>query len=91
MEQAGFRKKKKVQCSVIFRHEEKDPLDVVHGDHLVFVGSDEDLKCVAKVLAAKFVINVKAVLGPEDEDQKDEVLLGRSVRWKSWESNGRRT
>ena len=80
MEQAGFRKKRKVQCSVIFRHEEKDLLGVVHGEHFVFGGSDEDLNCVAKVLAAKFVINMKAILGPEDEDQKDELLLGRSVR-----------
>ena len=46
-------------------------------------GNDEDLKWVAKVLAAKFVIKVRAVLGPEDEDQKDEVLLGRFVRWRS--------
>ena len=27
---------------------------------------------------------MRAVLGPEDEDQKDEVLLGRFVRWRSW-------
>ena len=47
-----------VGCSVIFRHEEKDLLGVVHGDDFVFV------------------IKVRAVLGPEDEDQKDEVLLG---------------
>ena len=50
----------------------------------MFGGNDGDLKCVAKVLAAKFVIKVRAVLGPEDEDQKDEVLLGRFVRWRSW-------
>ena len=35
-------------------------------------------------MAAKFIIKVRAVLGPEDEDQKDEVLLGRFVRWSSW-------
>ena len=26
----------------------------------------------------------QAILGPEDEDQKDEVLFGRFVRWRSW-------
>ena len=82
MEEAGFRRG--VGCSVIFRHEEKDLLGVVHGDDFVFGGNDEDLKWVAKVLAAKFVIKVRGVLGPEDEDQKDEVLLGRFVRWRSW-------
>ena len=56
----------------------------VHGDDFVFGGNDEDLKWVAKVLAAKFVIKVRAILGPEDEDQKDEVLLGRFVRWRGW-------
>ena len=55
----------------------KDLLGVVHGDDFVFGGNDEDLKWVAKILAPKFVIKVRAVLGPEDEDQKDEVLLGR--------------
>ena len=90
MEEASFRRG--VGCSAISRHEEKDLLGVVHGDDFVFGGNDEDLKCVAKVLAVKFVIKVKAVLGPEDEDQKDEVLLGRFVRWKSlgieWERFG---
>ena len=75
MEEAGFRRG--VGCSVIFRHEEMDLLGVVHGDDFVFGGNDEDLKWVAKVLAAKFVIKVRAVLGPEDEDQKDEVLFVR--------------
>ena len=80
MEEAGFRRG--VGCSVIFVHEEKDLLGVVHGDDFVFGGNDEDLKWVAKVLAAKFVIKVRAVLGPEDEDQEDEVLFVRFVRWK---------
>ena len=29
---------------MIFRHEEKDLLGVVHGDDFVFGGNDEDLK-----------------------------------------------
>ena len=57
---------------------------MVHGDDFMFRGNDEDLEWVTKVLAAKFVIKVRAVLGPEDEDQKDEVLLRRFVRWRSW-------
>ena len=69
---------------MIFRHEEKDLIGVVQGDDFVFAGNDEDLKWVAKVLAAKFVIKVRTILGPEDEDQKDEVLLQRFVRWRSW-------
>ena len=31
-------------CSMIFRHEEKDLVGVVHGDRLVFGGSGEDLR-----------------------------------------------
>ena len=70
---------------MIFRHEEKDLLGVVHGDDFVFGGNDKDLKWVAQVLAAKFVIKSEGCSqGPEDEDQKDEVLLGRFVRWRSW-------
>ena len=42
MEEAGFRRG--VGCSVIFRHEEKDLLGVIHGDDFVFGGNDEDLK-----------------------------------------------
>ena len=45
-------------CSVIFRHEAKDLVGVIHGDSFVFGGRDEDLKWVAKALAAKFVIKV---------------------------------
>ena len=54
MEEAGFRRG--VGCSVIFRQEEKDLIGVVHGDDFVFGGNDEDLKWVAKDLAAKFFI-----------------------------------
>ena len=45
MEQSGFRRG--VGCSVIFRHEDKDLVGVVHGDDFVFRGSGEDLKWVA--------------------------------------------
>ena len=82
MEEAGFRRG--VGCSVIFNHEEKNLIDVVHGDDFVFGRSDEDLKWVVKVLAAKFVIKVRAIPGPEGEDQKDEMLLWRIVRWRTW-------
>ena len=82
MEEAGFRRG--VGCSVIFRHEEKDLIGVVHVDDFVFGRNNEDLKWVAEVLSAKFVIKEGVVLGPEDENQKDEVLLGRFVRWRSW-------
>ena len=82
MEMAGFQRG--VGCAVIFRHEEKGLVGVVHGDDFVFAGCGEGLKWVAKVLAAKFVIKVRAILGPEVDDQREEVLLGRSVRWRSW-------
>ena len=31
-----------------------------------------------------FEIRIRAVLGPEEKDDKDVVILGRVVRWKEW-------
>ena len=71
IEQADFRRG--AWCLVIFRHEGKDFVGAVHGDDFVFGGSDEDLE--EKVLAAKFLIKMRAILGPEMSTRKMKYCL----------------
>ena len=71
-------------CPVIFRHGSKEIVVVVHGDDFVMGGIETDLWEVAKKLEKKFTIQVRAVMGSERKDAKEEDLLGRRVRWKEW-------
>ncbi len=35
-------------------------------------------------MATWFEIKVRALLGPDEKDDKEVVILGRTVKWKSW-------
>jgi len=48
------------------------------------VGEDAELKWITKQMESWFEIKVRGVLGPEPSDDKEVVILGRTVRWKSW-------
>ena len=53
-----------------------------HGDDFTFCGFDIDLDWVEILMKAWFEIKVRARLGPEDRDDKDVTILGRTVRWR---------
>ena len=57
----------------------------MHGDNFVVEGMQSDLDWVRDVLAAKYILKVSGILGPEQEDQKSIVVLGRVVDWRAGE------
>ena len=76
---------------VAFYHAEREGRIVVHGDDFVVEGRQSDLEWVRNVLAAKYILKVRDILGPEQGDQKSIVVLGRDWRadelW--WEADPR--
>ena len=80
--EAGFERGK--VGSVIFYHKEGDLSCAVHGDDFTFCGEDEDLDWITDKMTEWFEIKVRARLGPEAGDDKEVVILGRTVRWKPW-------
>ena len=55
---------------VAFHHAEREVRIVVHGDDFVVEGKQSDLEWVLDVLASKYILKVKGILGPEQGDQK---------------------
>jgi hypothetical protein len=55
---------------------------VVHGDDFVIEGSGEQLQWVRKLLEEKYIVKMRAVLGPEKDDAKIADILGRTVEWR---------
>jgi hypothetical protein len=53
----------------------------VHGDDFTFLGFDEDLDMLEKLMKGWFDLKIRARLGPEVGDDKDIVILGRHVNW----------
>ena len=68
-------------CTVVFYNAERDISCVVHGDDFTFEGAGPDLLWIAGEMKNWFEIKVRALLGPEDGDDKHVVILGRHVRW----------
>ena len=82
LEDAGFNR---LRCSpVAFAHRERDLVGVCHGDNFVFVGLDEDLQFVKKVLEENYEIKVEGILGGGEQDQREVENLGRTIRWHEW-------
>eukprot|EP00973_Karenia_brevis_P061600 8566220-Karenia_brevis.AAC.1 len=73
--------KRGVSCGVVFYQGERDISLVVHGDDLTFCGTDRDFKWVRKHMEEWCEIAVRAILGPDSQDDKEVVMLGRMVRW----------
>ena len=69
---------------VVFYHPGRDVKCVVHGDDFTLEGEGEDLEWIRKEMESWFEIKVRAVLGPEEKDDKETVILGRRVVWKEW-------
>ena len=67
-------------CAVVFYHAERDISCVVHGDDFSFEGGGAELLWITEKMKSWFEIKVRALLGPEEGDDKSIVLLGRQVR-----------
>ena len=78
-ESVGF--KRGESCGVVFYHEERDILVVVHGDDFTFCALEEDLFWIRDQMAEWFEIKVRGILGDGLEDVKQIVILGRLVKW----------
>ena len=79
LEGAGF--ERGISCGVVFYHPAKDISVVVHGDDFTFCGLEEDLLWIQKLMATWFEIKVRGMLGSDDQDDKEIVILGRIVKW----------
>ena len=65
----------------MFYNGEREVSCVCHGDDFTLVGEEEELRWLAKLMGTWFEIKVRGVLGPEVGDDKEIVILGRTVRW----------
>ena len=61
---------------VAFYHAERDLRIVVHGDNFVVEGRQSDLKWVRDVLAAKYILKVSGIVGPEQGNPKKHRGIG---------------
>ena len=79
--------------SVAFFHPQRDVRIIVQGDDFVIDGEQSDLGWVRDVVAAKYLLKVRGILGAEPCDQKSTVILGRAVEWRGdelwWEADPR--
>ena len=82
LEEVGFARG--TGCPVLFYHALRDIAVVVHGDDFVLCGEGVELQWAALYIQSCFEVKVRAVLGPEDQDDKEVVVLGRQVRWQDW-------
>ena len=56
----------------------------VHRDDFAVCGLEEDLKWRTELMKTWLEIKVRAMLGPDKKDDKEVVILGRTLRWKEW-------
>ena len=79
MEGVGF--VRGTSCGVVFYHEGRYVSVVVHGDDFTACGFGADLKWLQKLMGSWFEIKVRAILGPDEGDDKEVIILGRHVSW----------
>jgi hypothetical protein len=65
----------------VFYNESRGMSGAVHGDDFTFLGYDEDLDELEALLKGWFELTVRGRLGPEEGDDKQIVILGRTVSW----------
>ena len=82
LEGVGFRRG--VATPVSFYHKDMDVNLVVHGDDFTFVGDQKGLEWAEELMRNWYKVKVRAWLGPEDVDDKEATLLGRTLRWHEW-------
>jgi hypothetical protein len=81
LEAEGYRRGKSVPT--VFFNEKKGMSGAVHGDDFTFLGYDEDLDDLEALLKSWFELTVRGRLGPGENDDKEIVILGRTVSWSA--------
>ena len=75
----GFKSGKASPCCL---HRKDDDVScVVHGDDFTFEVPPGALKEMAADLKKVWLVEIRAVLGPEASDDKEVYILNRVVRW----------
>ena len=77
----GFKRGRSSAC--LFRNEKTGSMSFVHGDDFVVSGPESHLLELKRAIGQKYKAKVRAVLGPNENDDKSVIILGRVVEWKS--------
>ncbi len=54
---------------------------MVHDDDFTFLAEGEDMQRITKLMTEWYEIKVRAMMGLDANDDKEVVILGRTVRW----------
>lgn len=79
MESIGFTPGLGSTC--VFYHGERDIRCIIHGDDFTILGSEEQLNWFREHMQGKFLMKVKARLGPNTADDKEVRILNRVITW----------
>ena len=71
--------------SVTLYNQETDIRMILHEDDFIIEGVDADLWWVHDLLAAKYLVKMRGVLGPDLGDQTEVVVLNRVLSWMGGE------
>ena len=82
LERAGFVRGD--ECVVLWYHKDRELSLAVHADDFTYYGADEELRWIIQQMQEQCEIKVRAILGPNEEDDKEVVILGRTVKWCHW-------
>ncbi len=66
---------------MVLYNKERDISMAVHGDDFTLCGLEDDLLWIQALMKSWFEIKVRAMLGPDDKDDEEVILLGRRIRW----------
>ena len=77
---AGFRIGRASPCMSF--HAERDIRVVVHGDDFIVEGFEDDLRWVERLLAAKYIVKMRGIMGPDAADTKVIDVLNRILEWR---------
>ena len=76
---AGYRAG--TSCTCVFASEDGESSGVVHGDDFFFEGAEERLNEMEAELRRHMIVQRKALLGPDPEDDKHATVLGRLLSY----------
>ena len=71
-------------CAVLFYHEDRNLSLAVHGDVFFLCGADEEFTWVIQQMQEWYGIKVRATRGPDEGNDKEFVIVGRTVKWCHW-------
>ena len=81
LRQMGFVKGR--SSSTVFWCPQTDVRLVVWGDDFTVLGRDMNLRLFAKQLSSRYSVKIRAVLGPDAEDDREVRILNRWLRWQN--------